>query len=108
MTDYGRTVYQLSLPDNKRLPEALDWFRDISDGMTLDRNEVAGEVGVIFAEWRRDNREDTSWPLKLYEDLIDDSLYIDRDPIGTESTLNRVTPERLRAFYDKWYQSAHT
>ncbi|CZF81893.1 Protease 3 precursor [Grimontia celer] len=105
VTDYGRTVYQLSLPDNKRLPEALDWFRDISDGMTLDRNEVAGEVGVIFAEWRRDNREDTSWPLKLYEDLIDDSLYIDRDPIGTEFTLNRVTPERLRAFYDKWYQA---
>ncbi|CZF86404.1 M16 family metallopeptidase [Grimontia marina] len=105
VTEYGRTVYQLSLPDHKRLPDALDWFRDISDGMTLDRNEVAGEVGVIFAEWRRDNREDTPWPLKLYDDLIDDSLYIDRDPIGTESTLNRVTAESLKAFYDKWYQA---
>lgn len=105
VTDYGRTVYQLSLPDAQRLPNALDWFRDISDGLTLDSLEVKAEVGVIFAEWRHDNREDTSWPLKLYEALIDGTPYIDRDPIGTELSLNSVTPESLRAFYEKWYQA---
>ncbi len=34
VTDYGRTVYQLSLPDDEKLGEALRWFRDSGDGIT--------------------------------------------------------------------------
>lgn len=105
ITDYGRTIYQLSLPDNQSLPKALDWFRDIGDGLTLDESEVKSEIGVIFGEWRQDDRQDASWPMKLYESTLAGSLYANRDPIGTELTLTNVTPESLRRFYRHWYQA---
>ena len=30
--------------------------------------------------------------------------YADRDPIGTEETLNNATAEGLKAFYQRWYR----
>ncbi|OEE82406.1 hypothetical protein A1OQ_04070 [Enterovibrio norvegicus FF-162] len=105
VTDYGRTIYQLSLPDNASTQQALAWFRDISDGLILDPQEVDSEIGVIFGEWRQDNRSDASWQLKLYDTLLVNSPYVVRDPIGTDSTLTEATADKLRAFYTKWYQA---
>ncbi|MDD1779789.1 insulinase family protein [Enterovibrio sp. ZSDZ35] len=105
VTDYTRTVYTLSLPDEQKLEDAITWFRDIGDGLTLSKSQVEGEVDVIFGEWRFDNRADASWQLKLYDALLKNSRYAERDPIGTESTLVSVNDSSLRAFYERWYQA---
>ncbi|WP_407333893.1 M16 family metallopeptidase [Enterovibrio sp. 27052020O] len=105
VTDYGRTVYQLSLPDMDSAEQALAWFRDIGDGLLLDKEEVDSEIGVIFGEWRQDNRSEASWQLKLYNTLLKGSPYIQRDPIGTEKALTNAISENLQAFYTQWYQA---
>ncbi|KXF83136.1 M16 family metallopeptidase [Enterovibrio coralii] len=105
ITDYSRTVYKLSLPDDGKLSDAIKWFRDIGDGLTLREDQVTGEIDVIFGEWRFDNRADASWQLKLYDTLLENSPYAERDPIGTEATLLAANSDDLRAFYDTWYQA---
>lgn len=105
LTDYGRTVYKLALPDPNKIDVALDWFRDIGDGLTLNPAEIENEIGVVFGEWRFDNRKDAAWQLKLYDSLLSESQYSLRDPIGTESTLKKINATSLRTFYEYWYQA---
>ncbi|MBE1276604.1 M16 family metallopeptidase [Enterovibrio baiacu] len=105
VTDYGRTVYQLSLPDDEKLDDALRWFRDIGDGITLDEQAVKDEIAVIFGEWRLDNKAQSSWQLQVYDDVLNGTPYIERDPIGTEQTLTKANAESLSRFYKKWYSA---
>nr|WP_269808816.1 pitrilysin family protein [Enterovibrio nigricans] len=105
VTDYTRTVYTLSLPDEQKLGDAIGWFRDIGDGLTLSEEEVESEIDVIFGEWRFDNRADASWQLKLYDTLLENSQYADRDPIGSEATLTSAKSTSLREFHEQWYQA---
>ena len=65
---------------------------------------VAAERPVILSEKNRrpeltQRFFETSWPL-VYAGL----RYVQRDPIGTEATLNGATAEGLRAFYRRWYR----
>ncbi|OEF48970.1 hypothetical protein A1OW_13920 [Enterovibrio norvegicus] len=105
VTDYGRTVYQLSLPDDEKLDEALRWFRDIGDGISLSEKGVKNEIAVIFGEWRLDNKAQSSWQLQVYDDVLNDTPYVDRDPIGTEQTLTQANATSLSRFYKKWYSA---
>lgn len=105
VTDYGRTVYQLSLPDDEKLDDALRWFRDIGDSITLDEKGVRDEIPVIFGEWRLDNKAQSSWQLQVYDDVLNASPYVERDPIGTEQTLIQASAASLSRFYKKWYSA---
>ena len=65
---------------------------------------MAAERPVILSEKNRrpeltQRFFETSWPL-VYAGL----RYAERDPIGTEATLNGATAEGLRAFYRRWYR----
>ncbi len=103
-TDYTRTVYQVSLPNNENIIPTLKWLSDIPDGIHFNDEEIFKEVDIIHGEWRFDNIKEKPWSMKLYDALLHNSVYENKDPIGTKSSLDKVTPEKLKRFYERWYQ----
>jgi zinc protease len=99
-TNYSQTVYQLDLPDNQHMDDALLWMRDIADGLTFDPQEVEKEKGVILGEFRFRRSE----PDTLYEHFADGSDYLTYDPLGNRSNVQMATADGLREFYQTWYQ----
>ncbi len=104
VTDYSRTIYTLTLPNKEKLNEALTWFADILQGIQFSADAVETERDVIFGEWRFDDKAFKAWPMQLYEQLLVNTPYADKDPIGETQSLEQATPESLAAFYQKWYQ----
>ncbi len=102
-TDYTRTVYQVSLPDAKNLNNTLLWLSDIPNDIDFAHDEVTKEVDVVYGEWRFDNIQEKPWELKLYEILLRNTIYENKDPIGTKESLQQVTAAKLKRFYQKWY-----
>ncbi len=105
VTDYSRTIYTLSLPNNDKLNDALAWFVDILDGIQFPPEQVDVERDVIFGEWRFDDKESKAWSMQLYEALLENTPYANKDPIGEEKSLSNANPQTLAAFYNKWYQT---
>ena len=105
-TDATDTVYQLDLPraDRASLDTSLDVLADMMARARIDPDAVAAERPVVLAEKRRRPEiavrfQETIQPL-MYSGL----RYAQRDPIGTDATLNAATAEGLRAFYHRWYR----
>ena len=82
VTDYTRTVYRLSLPDKSHLPQALKWMNDVIHHIDFKPEQIDVETDIIFGEWRFDDIVQQSWEIQLYDQLLADSPYDDRDPIG--------------------------
>ncbi|WP_412498043.1 M16 family metallopeptidase [Vibrio furnissii] len=99
-TNYSQTVYQLDLPDNQHMDDALLWMRDIADGLTFDPQEVEKEKGVILGEFRFRRSE----PDMLYEHFTEGTDYLTYDPLGNRSNVQMATADGLREFYQTWYQ----
>ncbi|AIS56906.1 insulinase family protein [Vibrio coralliilyticus] len=102
-TAYYETVYQLDLPDNTQLNNALLWMRDIGDGLTIAPAEVEKEKGVIQGEIRRTRPENKSLADKYYDYLLKGTALEDLDPVGDSLSVQSATPESIIAFYKKWY-----
>ena len=72
--------------------------------MSLDPAEIDKERGVVIEEWRgglgaSSRLRDQQIPVLYYK-----SKYAERLPIGKPEVLRSFTPDRLRAFYTKWYR----
>lgn len=102
-TAYYETVYQLDLPDNTQLNNALLWMRDIGDGLTIAPAEVEKEKGVIQGEIRRTRPGNKSLADKYYDYLLKGTALEDLDPVGDSLSVQSATPESITAFYQKWY-----
>ena len=105
-TSFDETVYMFELPtDNEGLVEkGMQALADFAGGITLDPAEVEKERGVVIEEWRGglgagSRLRDQQIPVLFYE-----SKYAERLPIGKPEILKSFKPERLRAFYTKWYR----
>ncbi|EKO3912777.1 insulinase family protein [Vibrio metschnikovii] len=103
-TSYKETVYSLDLPDNLAIDKALLWFRDIADGLHFTPQEVEKEKGVIMGEFRYRISDDKPFEQKFYEQLIAKTIYAQHDVLGTRDSVQQATPERLKTFYQTWYQ----
>ncbi|KOO09124.1 M16 family metallopeptidase [Vibrio hepatarius] len=102
-TSYYETVYQLDLPDNAQLENAMMWMRDIADGLTISDAEVAKEIGVIKGEIRRNRPENKGFSERYYDHLIQGTKLEHIDPVGTVESVSNTTSDSLRAFYQQWY-----
>lgn len=101
-----QTVYQLDLPRNDAasLDQAIDVLAEMADSALFDPAAVDAERKIVLAEKGRrpelsTRMIETTRPL-FYAGLT----YAERDPIGTDATLNAATAVRLRAFYERWYR----
>ena len=105
-TSFDETVYMFELPTNREgiVEKGLQALADFGGGMLLSPAEIDKERGVVIEEWRGglgagSRLRDQQIPALYYQ-----SKYAERLPIGKPEILRSFTPERLRAFYTKWYR----
>jgi zinc protease len=100
------TVYILNLPHAARAPldTSLTVLAEMMARARFEPAAVTAERPVILAEKGR-RPELTQRIVDLSRTLLYSGLrFADRDPIGTEATLNGATAEGLRDFYRRWYR----
>jgi zinc protease len=105
-TSFDETVYMFELPTDREgiVEKGMQALADFAGGMSLDPKEIDKERGVVIEEWRGglgagSRIRDQQIPVLFYK-----SKYAERLPIGKPEILKSFTPDRLRAFYTKWYR----
>jgi zinc protease len=105
-TGFDETVYTFTLPTDRDgiVLKGIQALSDFAGGMSLDPVEIDKERGVVIEEWRGglgagSRLRDQQIPVLYYK-----SKYAERLPIGKPDVLKSFTPDRLRAFYAKWYR----
>lgn len=91
-----------------KLDKAFDLFADILRYPTFPANEFSQMRNVVLQEIRRKEDE----PMRRIFDLVRKNFFtgstLGRPLLGTKETVNALTPEDLRAFWNKKYQPEHT
>ena len=106
-TSFDETVYQLQVPadDPELVKTALDVLRDWAGNALFDAAELDAERNVIVEEWRlRDQTASGRIGDQQYKLLLEGSQYAQRLPIGDMDTIRSISPDAVRAFYEKWYR----
>ena len=105
-TNLVGTYYVLDLQEisDSKLDLALNWLRDVADGLTLDPQAVDQQRGVVTSEYfsRRDGGTAVAEAIKTFFEpgLLDPR----RSPGGTPESLRAITSQTLRRYYAKWYR----
>ena len=109
-TSFEETIYQLELPEvsDDLLTEALSIFRETAERLTLDPDAIDRERGVILAERRARNSPNYRAAIAGLEFQTEATGLVDRLPIGVPETIESVTPDDFRAFYDTQYRPEDT
>jgi len=105
-TSFDETIYKLILPtdDKKKFEKGIGILREWASEVTLTKADLESEKKIILEEWRL--RQGLAQRLgdTRKKALLDNTRYFDRFPIGTVESIKKATPERLRKFYETWYQ----
>ncbi|MCE0492773.1 M16 family metallopeptidase [Vibrio salinus] len=102
-TTYDLTSYKLSLPDDAHMDKALTWFRDIGDGLNLDKTQIEAEKGVVLGEMRISRPKEEPFSEQMYHFVIKNTILDKHDVLGSEKSIKQLDPEQLTKFYRKWY-----
>ena len=100
------TVYEIEvrLDEAHRASLVFHALSQMAGEAAFDADAVESERGVVLDEMRL-RRESVSGVINAGFDRVytQGTPYEGRDPIGTLDTVNSMTAEDLRAFYEKWY-----
>ena len=103
---YDETVYQIAvrLDAAHKAPLVFHAMAQIAAEATFEADAVESERGIVLDEMRF-RRESVNGFISSEFDRVytQGTPYEGRDPVGTIDTVNSMTPEMLRAFYEKWY-----
>lgn len=101
-TSFDTTCYHATLPSDA-IGIGLDVLADATQHSLFDPEETRREIEVVLEEIRRSEDE----PHHVLSDLMFSTTYRKhpyRAPIlGSRESVSSLTPERLRAFYERWY-----
>src|SRR5712691_11401498 len=105
-TSFDETVYMLDVPSDKPevVEKAVTALADFAGGLSLTKEEVDKERGVVIEEWRGGLGAGSRIRDKQLPVLFHDSRYAERLPIGKPEIIRNAPVARLRAFYDTWYR----
>lgn len=105
-TSYDETVYELDVPnDDESVELAVDVLHEWLTAATLDEAQVVAERGVVLDEWRGSTQTVEGRLFALAsEHYHAGTRYAGRDPIGTDASIEAMSPATLRGFYDTWYR----
>jgi len=106
-TAFDQTVYNISnVPVTKSgaIDSCLLILHDWSNALSLEADDIDKERGVIREEMRSANDANLRQIEKLLPQVMPDSKYAKRLPIGTEEVIMNFKPEELRDYYHKWYR----
>ncbi len=105
-TGFSQTVYQLDLAATTahEADTAMKWLRDVADGMVFAGPAVDRERAVIQTE--RDAHANSFGQLRDRIEAFEDTglRSAARLPLGTPESVAGLTPQKLKAFYDRWYR----
>jgi zinc protease len=106
-THFDRTVYNISdVPVERESVQdsCLLILHDWACALTLDDDEIDAERGVIHEEWR--SRLDGASRLddKLFPQILNNSKYAYRLPIGLMEIVDNFPHQALRDYYKTWYR----
>lgn len=105
-TSDTETVYQLKVQDEgDNVDVAFDVLAEWASAATIDPVEVANEAPVVREELRlRDESGDGLINVAFEETYYRDTPFEGVNVSGTASTVNGLTAEDLRDYYDTWYR----
>ena len=109
-TSFDETIYQLELPEvnDEILDETLMIMRETASNLTLDPEAIDRERGVILAEKRARTSPAYHASIASLKFYLEGSPFPDRIPIGTEKSIQSVTPENFHDFYKGYYHPDET
>ena len=109
-TSFDETIYQLELPEvnDEILDETLMIMRETASNLTLDAEAIDRERGVILAEKRARTSPAYHASIASLKFYLEGSPFPDRIPIGTEKSIQSVTPENFHDFYKGYYHPDET
>ena len=103
---HDETVYQIAvrLDAAHKAPLVFHALAQMAGAATFEDDAVESERGIVLDEMRF-RRESVNGFINSEFDRVytQGTPYEGRDPAGTIDTVNSMTPEMLRAFYEKWY-----
>ncbi len=107
-TTWDQTVYQIQLPRTTAdiTGDGLKLFRDVLDGMLLEKKEIDRERRVILSEMMYRDGVDFRSAVANLEFTLPGTLVSKRMPIGKTEALQAMTRERFVDFYETWYTPA--
>lgn len=104
-TGFDETVYKLNLPNVKAevLDEAFMLMYETVANLTLDAGAIDRERGIIHSEKRTRNTAGFRRLIDEWDFYSKGSGLIEHLPIGTDETIESLSAEQMRAFYDANY-----
>lgn len=105
-TGFDQTVYQLPIPsdDPELLKNGLQVMRDWAQDALLTEEEIDKERGVVLEEMRGGRGAQQRMRDQFLPVILNNSLYSNRLPIGTEENIKNFPYDVLRTFHQKWYR----
>jgi zinc protease len=105
-TSVFATTYQLDFAaaDEHGIDEGFHWLRDVADGVVFPAAAVATERNVVVAEKQSRESPETLMSEAVSRFQIPELRTVNRLPGGTPEALAAATPDKLRAFYERWYR----
>jgi zinc protease len=101
-TTFDHTVYYLTAP-TEFAKQGAHILIDMVSKSLIDDQELARELEVIREEIRRGRDNPTRVVSQNLFSRIYSGTRLARPVIGFEEIVEKFTPERVRAFYRKWY-----
>lgn len=105
-THFDHTVYLLPVPTDKKenLKIGFQVLQDWASGLDLRDDEIEKERKIILEEARLRKGAMERMMTVLRPEILNQSKYARRIPIGLESTIANATPNTIRSFYRDWYR----
>lgn len=107
-TTYDHTIYRISEAPTTRatfVDSLLLVLGDWAGGMLLSPASVEAERGIALSRWQgRMTPEVRFRERKISALLPQGHHYARRPPYGRKKTLEELTPDKVGAFYRKWYR----
>ncbi|PZP51969.1 MAG: peptidase M16 [Pseudopedobacter saltans] len=105
-TSFDETVYILPIPtDNKsNIDKGFQVLADWAQGALLTTKDINEERNVVLEESRMGKGAADRMRKKYLPELLANSRYEQRLPIGKDSILKTFDPQTIRSFYHDWYR----
>ena len=104
------TLYQIEvrLDEPHKAPLVFHALSQMASAAVFEDEAVESERGVVLDEYRLSVESVNGFIGREFDRIYTQGTpYEGRDPIGTVETVNAMTAEDLRAFYEKWYVPAN-
>lgn len=105
-TSFDETVYMLSLPSDDQgiVEKGFQILGDWASEVSFDADEIDKERGVVLEEYRLRLGAENRMMEEYLPQLLFESHYAKRLPIGKKDVLENFEHEVLKDFYKSWYR----